>query len=69
MEIVGVFLNAFIVITALISGWLLKNYFPSYMGEKGKNLAMKEDIQAITEKIESVKAEYTKSLEEIKARI
>ncbi|MEJ1340257.1 MAG: hypothetical protein RPU61_01380 [Candidatus Sedimenticola sp. (ex Thyasira tokunagai)] len=40
----------------LIAGWLLKDYFPGYARKKGENLATKEDIEAITEKVESVKA-------------
>ncbi|MCD4654973.1 hypothetical protein K8T06_13695 [bacterium] len=34
-----------------------KSYFPKYFAEKGKNLATKEDIEEITRKVESVKAE------------
>ena len=35
----------------------------SYVEEKGKNLSTKEDIEDITQKIESVKESYNKSLE------
>jgi hypothetical protein len=41
----------------------------SYLGEKGKNLATKEDISAITQKIESVKEFYSKSLESYKFQL
>ncbi len=34
--------------------------FKAYLSQKGKNLATKEDIKAITEKIESVKYSYQK---------
>lgn len=44
----------------LAIGWFIKEYFPSYMKEKGKNLATKEDIEEITKKIESVKSEFQK---------
>lgn len=44
----------------------MKLYFSSYLKEKGKNLATKEDIQDITDKIESVKHEYAKQLEALK---
>ena len=37
----------------------------SYLKNKGRNLATKEDIKAITEKIESVKADYAEKLENI----
>ena len=31
------------IVAIIILGLFLKNYFPSYMDEKGKNLATKED--------------------------
>lgn len=42
---------------------LLSRYVPAYLGEKGKNLATKEDIADITRKVEAVKAEYATELE------
>ena len=42
-------------IVTLVVGWLGGNYFPSYFGEKGKNLATKEDIGVITREIEKNK--------------
>lgn len=44
-----------------------KNYFPKYLEEKAKNLATKEDIEEITDKVESVKTDYAKVIEEIKS--
>ncbi|WP_157007698.1 hypothetical protein [Xenophilus azovorans] len=39
--------------------WLVLKFFvSSYLAEKGKNLATKEDIAEITRKIEGVKSEY-----------
>lgn len=56
---------------AVISGgviyYFLKSYIPSYLAEKGKNLATKEDIESITNTVESVKTEYAKMLEEVKS--
>lgn len=46
---------------------LLKSFLPAYLAEKGKNLATREDIADITEKIEKVKSEYASILEELKA--
>jgi hypothetical protein len=40
----------------LVVGWLIGSYFPAYFSEKGRNRATKEDIEAITKKIEDVKA-------------
>jgi hypothetical protein len=36
---------------------LVRDYFKKYSQEKGKNLATKEDIEEITEKVETVKSE------------
>ena len=48
---------------------LTKFYFPSYLRKKGENLATKEDIAEITQKVESVKHEYSAQLESIKAAL
>jgi hypothetical protein len=40
----------------MVTGWFLLSYFPTYLAEKGKNLATKEDVAEITSKIEQVKA-------------
>ena len=40
----------------------------SYLSEKGKNLATREDIQRITRLVEEVKAPYNELLEELRAR-
>lgn len=47
----------------------MKRFFSGYLTEKGKNLATKEDIQGITDKIESVKHDYAKELEKIKVEL
>ncbi len=41
----------------------------SYLGEKGKNLATKEDIGEITRAVETVKGEFTTRHEELKAAL
>lgn len=46
--------------------YFLKSYIPAYLSEKGKNLATKEDVGAITEEVESVKSGYAEVLEEVK---
>jgi len=59
-----------ITLAALVFiGYLLRDFFPSYTKEKGKNLATKEDIHEITERIESVKTDYAKSLEAVKSKL
>jgi hypothetical protein len=48
---------------------LLVWYVAPYTKEKGKNLATREDIEEITDKIESVKTEYAKELEGLKSQL
>ena len=47
--------------------FLIKYFLPGYLSEKGKNLATQEDIENITNKVESVKSAYAEVLEEIKS--
>ncbi len=57
-------------IGAILGGGILfyfiKSYIPAYLSEKGKNLATKEDIGAITDEVELVKSGYAEILEEVK---
>lgn len=46
---------------------IIKSFIPSYLSEKAKNLATKEDITLITDKVESVKTDYAKVIEEIRS--
>lgn len=46
------------LITAILISLLLNKFLPSYFSEKGKNIATKEDIEQITQKIENVKSNY-----------
>jgi hypothetical protein len=58
MEIMVIILQ---VLTLLVVGILVLIYrhsLPSYLSEKGKNLATKQDIAEITREIESVKATF-----------
>jgi hypothetical protein len=49
--------------------WLvIKYYLSSYLSEKGKNLATKEDIAGITDQVEAVRTQYSTLIEELKAR-
>ncbi|AQS38582.1 hypothetical protein Sps_03455 [Shewanella psychrophila] len=47
--------------------FFIKSYIPSYLTEKAKNLATKEDISGITEQVETVKIGYAKILEEVRS--
>jgi len=48
-------------------GFLTKDYLPQYFGQKGKNLATKEDIEEITQKTEKARQRQRRKEEEIKA--
>jgi hypothetical protein len=46
----------------------IKTYIGTYFREKGKNLATKEDIGAITDTMEKVRSTYTKEIEALKEK-
>lgn len=54
------------VIAGCIVFILIKFFLPGYLSQKGKNLATREDIEEITNKVESVKAGYAEVLEEVR---
>ena len=56
------------IVSAVIGFLIIRFYFPSYLGEKAKNLATREDIAAITHEMEKVRIEYSSLVEELKAR-
>lgn len=70
-ELIQDFLTSLIA-WGLVTGFLLwfgRNWIGSYISEKGKNLATREDIEDITRKIESVKTEYTNQTELLKSHL
>ena len=69
METISIILDGLTFVVIIVSGFLLKNYLPSYFGEKGKNLATKEDIVEITDKIEGVKNQYVIESEKVRAKL
>jgi hypothetical protein len=48
----------------MVGGWAL-HYLLSYLSEKGKNLATREDIGKMTDKIEQVRTDYATKLQNI----
>jgi len=54
-------------LAGLVVFLLIKNFLPGYLTEKGKNLATKEDVEEITGKVESIKTDYAKVIEEIRS--
>jgi len=57
MDIAILILQIVLMLGLALASILFKSYFPKYLEEKGKNLATKEDVEEITRKVESVKAE------------
>ncbi len=55
------------VVAGVVVFLLVKYFLPGYLSEKGKNLATKEDIVEITNKIEEVKSQYQEINENLKA--
>ena len=53
------------LIALSVGALFLWKYLPSYLSQKGKNLATQEDIGKITREVEQVKSEYTERLEGI----
>lgn len=51
------------LVAVFLLGLFIRDYLPTYMSEKGKNLATKEDIQEITRKTEEVQKEFKESFE------
>lgn len=56
-------------LAAIFSIILFRKYLFSYSSEKGKNLATKEDIAEITQKVEEVKSTYIEELERLKVEL
>lgn len=65
--LLGYFLGG-LAIGAAAFGAFGRKYLESYLEEKAKNLATREDIERITNLIEGVKAQYAQLLEEQRAR-
>jgi hypothetical protein len=61
--------NIITLIFLFVGGLWLRNFLPNYFNEKGKLLAQKKDIAEITEKIESVKIEFTRDTEVLKSSL
>ena len=54
----GILLQLSLIALAFLAG-LAVSFFRSYAGEKGKNLATKEDIRELTSTVEGIKAEIS----------
>lgn len=57
-----------VVAAGLVVYLLAKHFMPGYLAQKGKNLADKEDIAALTREVEEVKRQHAEVLEAVKFR-
>jgi hypothetical protein len=56
------FLPGLVVLAAIgLGGLWLRHHLGTYLSEKGKNLATKEDVGALTHAVESVKLQYQRA--------
>lgn len=56
-------------VIVLVPWLLLRNSLPGYLEEKARNLARKEDIKEITDRVEAIKADYARQVEFYKHEI
>jgi len=57
--------DAALLVSLVVVGAIWKNGILSYLDQKGKNLADKEDVKALTRSVEGVKSEYAERLQSI----
>ena len=60
--------NLFIIVISVVLSLLASKLLPAYFSEKGKNIATKEDIEEITNKIENVKSSFLKEEKNLEKR-
>jgi hypothetical protein len=67
---VAVFIMQIVLIAVIsVAGYLARNFLTAYTGKKGENLATKEDIAEITEKVEAVKSLYAHETEHLRSSL
>ena len=69
METVALILSIASLVGLVAAGLLLRGFLPSYVAEKGKNAASKEDLTHLTELVERVKAQHGADMERLKAEL
>jgi hypothetical protein len=69
MQITLFIMQILILLSLVIISLFLKGHLPACMKKKGENLATKEDIGIITDKIESIRSIYLSELEKIKSTL
>lgn len=69
MDVIALVLSVVALAAIVIGNLFLRGYFRSYVAEKGKNLASKEDLAQLTHLVEGVKALHTAETERLKASL
>jgi hypothetical protein len=67
MELTALILSVVSLVGLAVAGLLLRGYLPSYVAEKGKNAASKEDLAHLTGIVEGTKALHAAEIERLKA--
>lgn len=57
-EVVSYVLNAVLLVVVAAASLIWQKYLPAYMDQKGKNLATKEDLEALTRPVEAIRHEF-----------
>lgn len=69
MELIALILSIASMVGLVAASLFLRTHLPSYLAEKGKNLASKEDLANLTEIVEGIKALHLADLERVKAAL
>lgn len=69
MEMTALVLSIVSLVGLFVAGLLLRGYLPSYVAEKGKNTASKEDLAHLTGLVEGVKALHISEIERLKVTL
>jgi hypothetical protein len=69
MEMTALVLSIVSLFGLFLSGFLLRSYLPSYVAEKGKNAASREDLAHLTGLVEGIKALHISEIERLKATL
>ena len=69
MEEIIIIILEILILLGIGSLFLFRKFLFSYSVEKGKSVALKEDIEEITDKIENVKLDYARQLEAARAEL
>lgn len=69
MEMIALALSVAALAAVVIGVLFLRGYLPSYVAEKGKNLASKEDLAQLTHLVEGVKAFHSAEIERLKSSL